>query len=285
MRSALDGARRLSGGRLPKWSPALPRAARFRPSARQRAPEARRARRLFSELCGPYHGRAARRRRRSVAAGRRAAVPQGRLRRRLSGGAGGPVLRPAVREQGPRGGGRSQIGGARSGAARRQREWPLADRVRHEPVRLPDEAVLRRAASRARQHRVHPRRGAAARDARAGPRAGRHPSGMQRAQDGHRRQARRDRAPMQPRRRRGPRRPLLRIRGRQGLRPSGAQRVRAAAPEGRAAPRCTHGYSSSRTCEIGLSEQAGFPYRSIIQLVETCASEVAARGGVHEGAS
>jgi D-lactate dehydrogenase len=34
---------------------------------------------------------------------------------------------------------------------------------------------------------------------------------------------------------------------------------------------CAHGYSSSRTCEIGLSEQAGFPYRSIIHLVEACA--------------
>jgi len=35
---------------------------------------------------------------------------------------------------------------------------------------------------------------------------------------------------------------------------------------------CAHGYSSSRTCEIGLSEQAGFPYRSIIHLVDACAS-------------
>jgi D-lactate dehydrogenase len=35
---------------------------------------------------------------------------------------------------------------------------------------------------------------------------------------------------------------------------------------------CTHGYSSSRTCEIGLSEQAGFPYRSILHLVDACAS-------------
>ena len=34
---------------------------------------------------------------------------------------------------------------------------------------------------------------------------------------------------------------------------------------------CTQGYSSSRTCEIGLSEQAGFPYRSIIHLVDACA--------------
>jgi len=35
---------------------------------------------------------------------------------------------------------------------------------------------------------------------------------------------------------------------------------------------CSHGYSTSRTCEIGLSEQAGFPYRSIINLVDACAS-------------
>jgi D-lactate dehydrogenase len=34
---------------------------------------------------------------------------------------------------------------------------------------------------------------------------------------------------------------------------------------------CSVGYSSSRTCEIGLSEQAGFPYRSIITLVDACA--------------
>jgi len=33
---------------------------------------------------------------------------------------------------------------------------------------------------------------------------------------------------------------------------------------------CTTGYSSSRTCEIGLSEQAGFPYQSILYLVEAC---------------
>jgi D-lactate dehydrogenase len=31
---------------------------------------------------------------------------------------------------------------------------------------------------------------------------------------------------------------------------------------------CKEGYSSSRTCEIGLSEQAGFPYRSLIRLVD-----------------
>ena len=37
------------------------------------------------------------------------------------------------------------------------------------------------------------------------------------------------------------------------------------------ASRCAQGYSSSPTCEIGLSEQAGFPYRSIIRLVDACA--------------
>ncbi|HEX4882510.1 MAG TPA: FAD-binding and (Fe-S)-binding domain-containing protein [Casimicrobiaceae bacterium] len=31
---------------------------------------------------------------------------------------------------------------------------------------------------------------------------------------------------------------------------------------------CREGYASSRTCEIGLSEQAGFAYRSIVRLVE-----------------
>ena len=33
---------------------------------------------------------------------------------------------------------------------------------------------------------------------------------------------------------------------------------------------CRHGYSTSRTCEIGLSEQAGFAYRSIVHLVDAC---------------
>jgi D-lactate dehydrogenase len=37
-------------------------------------------------------------------------------------------------------------------------------------------------------------------------------------------------------------------------------------------PHCATGYSTSRTCEIGLAEQAGFPYHSIIYLVDACAS-------------
>jgi D-lactate dehydrogenase len=39
-------------------------------------------------------------------------------------------------------------------------------------------------------------------------------------------------------------------------------------------PECTSGYSSSRTCEIGLSEQSGLPYRSIVHLVDDHVEEV-----------
>ncbi|CAK0760209.1 hypothetical protein CCP2SC5_2710002 [Azospirillaceae bacterium] len=35
---------------------------------------------------------------------------------------------------------------------------------------------------------------------------------------------------------------------------------------------CRAGYSSSRTCEIGLMEHSGVPYYSIVDLVETCIS-------------
>ncbi|MFO1324626.1 MAG: FAD-binding and (Fe-S)-binding domain-containing protein [Burkholderiales bacterium] len=36
-------------------------------------------------------------------------------------------------------------------------------------------------------------------------------------------------------------------------------------------PSCRAGYSSSRTCEIGLSDAAAIPYQSIVYLVEACA--------------
>lgn len=36
---------------------------------------------------------------------------------------------------------------------------------------------------------------------------------------------------------------------------------------------CASGYSTSRTCEIGLSEHAGFSYRSILHLVDACVVE------------
>jgi D-lactate dehydrogenase len=48
--------------------------------------------------------------------------------------------------------------------------------------------------------------------------------------------------------------------------------LKATLPEG-----CHHGYSNSRTCEIGLSRYAGIPYRAIVDLVAACAGP--ARGG------
>jgi len=48
------------------------------------------------------------------------------------------------------------------------------------------------------------------------------------------------------------------------------RKLKPALPEG-----CDTGYSTSRTCEIGLSQHAGIPYRSIVYLVDEC-SRVAA---------
>ena len=42
------------------------------------------------------------------------------------------------------------------------------------------------------------------------------------------------------------------------------------------AGKCTAGYSTSRTCEIGLSEMGGIPYQSILYLVERCSRDSAA---------
>ncbi len=47
--------------------------------------------------------------------------------------------------------------------------------------------------------------------------------------------------------------------------------LKAALPAG-----CEQGYSSSRTCEIGLSEMAGLPYQSILYLVERCSRDTTA---------
>ncbi|MFM1891635.1 MAG: hypothetical protein RLZ44_712, partial [Pseudomonadota bacterium] len=45
------------------------------------------------------------------------------------------------------------------------------------------------------------------------------------------------------------------------------RQLRAALP-----PNCSSGYSTSRTCEIGLSHHAGLPYQSIVHLVDECSS-------------
>ncbi len=51
------------------------------------------------------------------------------------------------------------------------------------------------------------------------------------------------------------------------------RQLRGALPAG-----CSTGYSTSRTCEIGLSEMAGMPYQSILYLVERCSRPVATTG-------
>jgi D-lactate dehydrogenase len=53
--------------------------------------------------------------------------------------------------------------------------------------------------------------------------------------------------------------------------------LRAALPPG-----CERGYSTSRTCEIGLSLHAGIPYQSIVYLVDRCTAP-AARPAVPAG--
>jgi D-lactate dehydrogenase len=40
-------------------------------------------------------------------------------------------------------------------------------------------------------------------------------------------------------------------------------------------PECTAGYSTSRTCEIGLSMHSGRYYRSIVYLVDRCTETAA----------
>jgi D-lactate dehydrogenase len=37
---------------------------------------------------------------------------------------------------------------------------------------------------------------------------------------------------------------------------------------------CKAGYSTSRTCEIGLSEHSGLYYKSIVYLVDQCTREI-----------
>jgi D-lactate dehydrogenase len=51
--------------------------------------------------------------------------------------------------------------------------------------------------------------------------------------------------------------------------------LRAGIPQG-----CTEGYSTSRTCEIGLSLHSGVPYRSILNLVQECSEEQKQPGGL-----
>jgi D-lactate dehydrogenase len=53
------------------------------------------------------------------------------------------------------------------------------------------------------------------------------------------------------------------------LNASALSRLRGALPPG-----CTEGFSTSRTCEIGLSLHAGIPYRSIMNLLDRCSRPI-----------
>jgi len=50
------------------------------------------------------------------------------------------------------------------------------------------------------------------------------------------------------------------------------RKLKSALPDG-----CDVGYSTSRTCEIGLSDHAGIPYRSIVYLVDACSTSATDR--------
>jgi D-lactate dehydrogenase len=49
------------------------------------------------------------------------------------------------------------------------------------------------------------------------------------------------------------------------LNASALRSLKSGLPEG-----CTQGYSTSRTCEIGLAHHSGIPYRSILYLLDEC---------------
>ena len=85
---------------------------------------------------------------------------------------------------------RTRRRGARGRAARGERRRPAADRVRHQPVRLPDEAGAAGPAAGVRPRRIPARPRAAAADDPAGGRAGGRASGLQHPQDGPRVEAR-----------------------------------------------------------------------------------------------
>ena len=194
----------------------------------------------------------------------RAAVPARRFRRRLSGRrstacAAGSRSRARGSSRRP-----TEVGRARSRAARRERGRPLADRVRHQPLRVPDEEAAGGIGCAIQDsiEFIHDTRAAARRRSTPERGAGRRPSGVQRAQDGQRRQAGGDRRPLQRRRGDGRRGAVLRLRRRRGLHPARAQRARACATcRPRFPPAAPAAYSSSRTCEIGLSEAGRRPVR------------------------
>ena len=163
--------------------------------------------RVLSQLRHPHHGRATRRRgNRSATPCGGASVRQGRIRGRLSRKARRFVLRSAVREQGAIRGGRSQVGGARGALRDASENGRLPIVFDTSPCTYRMRRHLGGRLQRAGQHRVHPRSRPATGRRRADRFASGHSPGVQRAQDGNRRQVRGDRGALQPRcraRRRG----------------------------------------------------------------------------------
>ncbi|MFN9901481.1 MAG: hypothetical protein ACK55Z_22400, partial [bacterium] len=93
----------------------------------------------------------------------RAAAWQGGLRGDPPGADERAVLRAAVREQGPGRVGRRQERRTGGRTCRGERRRAAADRLRHQPLRLPDEEVPARAVAGARRGRSAARPGAAPR--------------------------------------------------------------------------------------------------------------------------
>ncbi len=193
MKGSLDGLRKLSRRRACRSGRRRWRAGPVHSAPRRRPHRTCRAHRLLPELRRAQHGRAA-----------RPTTASRRCRRSPSGCSPRPgfdvvyprrprraLLRPAVREQGPRRDAPNRKSAELEAALREASEGGrLADRVRHQPLRVPDEALPRRPAARCRTASSS----STTRCCRAStiaPQADarRDPSGVQRAQDGHRRQA------------------------------------------------------------------------------------------------
>ena len=164
-------------------------------------------------------------------------------------------------------------------AARGKRGRQAADRVRHQSVRVPDEALSRRAADDPGQHRIHPRHGPAARhvERKATPVAI-HPVCSVRKMGTVDRLAA-HRAALQRRSGDGGRSAVLRLRGRQGLQPAGVERACAAAPEAFAAA-AVHDrlFDQPHVRDRPLGVRRASPIESIVYLVDACASSRAASG-------
>ena len=267
---------RLSGGALAQVVADAARArSHFRPSPRRAAPTERRARRLLSELRGAHHGRAARHDGADVAArpppsalfakaGFAVVYPE-RLAELCCGQ---PFESKGLAEAADR---KSAELEAALRAASDDGRWPIVFDT--SPCAYRMKRYLAGAAAGARQHRVHRTTRAAARGAR---RRGAEPVAIHPVcsvrKMGTVDKLRAHRRALQRRGRRRRRRAVLRLRRRQGLQPAGAQRARAAPPRRRRCRRtAAPAIRPAAPARSGCRSRRGFPYQSIIYLVDACA--------------